>query len=217
MDGPEAVSRRTWWTNFREATLSWRAPVIAGVSTGLASWLVWYFTKVPCIIENAVAGLCNPGVLANYINLPALASCLAIGGGFATFTGGYNIIMLNRERQRADAAEERADAAEERAIRAQERADKIADEVRERLLRIEEQRNEERRLAVEALQEERRLAAEALQEERRLSAEERLQALEERRQIAINDQAMMNTLAEISAILAQLVRQQQNGHAPNDD
>ena len=210
MDGPEAVSRRTWWTNFREATLSWRAPVIAGVSTGLASWLVWYFTKVPCIIENAVAGLCNPGVLANYINLPALASCLAIGGGFATFTGGYNIIMLNRERQRADAAEERA-------IKAQERADKIADEVRERLLIIEEQRNEERRLAVEALQEERRLAAEALQEERRLAAEERLQALEERRQIAINDQAIMNTLAEISAILAQLVQQQQNGHRTNDD
>ena len=156
-------------------------------------------------MQTAAAGMCNPGVLANYINLPALASCLAIGGGFATFAGSYNIIMLNKERQRADTAEERADAAEERAIRAQERADKIADEVRERLLRIEEQRNEELRLA-----------AEALQEERRLAAEERLQALEERRQIAINDQAMMNTLAEISATLAQLVQQQQNGHTPND-
>ena len=210
MDRPEPVPGRTWWINFREATLFWRAPVIAGVSTVIASWLIWYFTKVPCIMENAVVGLCNPGVLANYINLPALASCLAIGGGFATFTGGYNIIMLNRERQRADDAEERA-------LKAQERADKIADEVRERLLRIEEQRNEERRLAVEALQEERRSAAEALQEERRLAAEERLQALEERRQIAINDQAMMNTLAEISATLAQLVRQQQNGHASHDD
>lgn len=164
----------TWWTNFREATLFWRAPAIAGISTGLVSWLVWYFTKVPCIIENAVAGLCNPGVMANYINLPALASCLAIGGGFATFTGGYNIIMLNRERQRADEAEARA-------IRAQERADKIADEVRERLLTIEEQRNEERR------------------------------------QFAATQQAMMNTLAEISATLARLVHQQQNGHTPNDD
>ena len=164
-------------------------------------------------MQTAAAGMCNPGVFANYINLPALASCLAIGGGFATFAGGYNIIMLNKERQRADTAEERADAAEERAIRAQERAiraqeraDKIADEVRERLLRIEEQRNEELRLA-----------AEALQEERRLAAEERLQALEERRQIAINDQAMMSTLAQISATLAQLVQQQQNGHTPNDD
>ena len=146
-------------------------------------------------MDNAVAGLCNPGALASYINLPALASCLAIGGGFATFTGGYNIIMLNRERQRADEAEARAI-----------RAEKRADEVRERLLKIEEQRSEERRLA-----------AEALQEERRLATEERLQALEERRQIAINDQAIVNTLAKISAILAQLVQQQQNGHRTNDD
>ena len=199
------ASEQTRWTNVREVVLFWRAPAIAGSVTALGAWAVWYFTKVPCIMENALAGLCNPSVLASYINLPALASCLAIGGGFATATGGYNFIMLNRERQRADAAEERADAAEERAIKAQERADKIADEVRERLLKIEEQRSEEHRLA-----------AEALQEERRLAAEERLQALEERRQIAINDQAIMNTLAEISAILAQLVRQQ-NGHRDGED
>ena len=125
-------------------------------------------------MENAAAGLCNPGVLANYITLPALASCLAIGGGFATFIGGYNIIMLNRERQRADEAEARA-------IRAQERADKIADEVRERLFKIEEQRSEEHRQAV------------------------------------ATQQAMMNTLAEISTILAQLVQQQQNGHRDDRD
>ena len=179
----------------------------------MSAWLVWYFTKVPCIMENAAAGLCNPGVLAQYINLPALASCLAIGGGFATFTGGYNIIMLNRERQRADEAEERA-------IKAQERADQIADEVRERMFKIEEQRSEQYRLNMEALREERRANAEALQEvrrenaealqeERRLNAEERLQSLEERRQIAAN-------LAEISAVLAQLV-QQQNGHRNGED
>ena len=195
MERPAANSKLSRWSNLQESIAFWRAPAIAGASTGVGSWLVWYFTKVPCIMDNALAGLCNPGALASYINLPALASCLAIGGGFATFTGGYNIIMLNRERQRADEAEARA-------IRAEERAD----EVRERLLKIEEQRSEERRLA-----------AEALQEERRLAAEERLQALEERRQIAINDQAIVNTLAEISAILAQLVQQQQNGHRTNDD
>lgn len=176
---------RSNWSNFKYAIVFWRAPVIAGVSSAAVAWLVWYFTKVPCIMDNAAAGLCNPGLLAQYINLPALASCLAIGGGFATFTGGYNIIMLNRERQRADEAEARADAAEARAVKAQERADQIADEVRERMFKIEEQRNEER-----------------------------LQANEERRQYAAAQQAMMHTLAEISAVLTQLV--QQRNDRPDD-
>ena len=107
--------------------------------------------------------------------------------------------MLNRERKLADEAEENA-------IKAQERADKIAAEVRERLLKIDEQRAKELRVAVVASQ-----------EERRLMAQERLQALEERRQIAINDRAIMNSLAEISALLAQVVRHQQNGHQNNGD
>ena len=106
---------------------------------------------------NAAAGLCNPGMAANYINLPTLASCLAIGGGFATFAGGYNIIMLSKERQRADAAEERLQAA-------RERYDRLMDEL-----------------------------------------------LEDRRQNTAAQQAMMTTLAEISAALTQLVQQQQNG------
>ena len=148
---------------FIDATAFWRAPVISGLTTGVGAWLVWYYTKVPCIMENAAAGLCNPGVLAGYINLPALASCLAIGGGFATFTGGYNIIMLNRERQRADEAETRLQAE-------RERYDRLVDEL-----------------------------------------------LEDRRQSAATQQAMMNTLVEISATLTRLAEQQQNGHQTDDD
>lgn len=188
MDRPGESVQRNRWSNFQEATVFWRAPVIAGVATGLGSWLVWYFTKVPCIMENAVAGLCNPGVLANYINLPALASCLAIGGGFATFTGGYNIIMLNRERQRADEAEARLQSA-------RDRYDRLMDELQ----------NE--------LREERRQVA----EERRQADEDRRQANEDRRQYATTQQAMMTALAEISATLARLVEQQQNGHHTDGD
>ena len=158
-----AASEQTRWTNVREAILFWRAPAIAGSVTALGAWAVWYFTKVPCIMENALAGLCNPSVLASYINLPALASCLAIGGGFATATGGYNFIMLNRERQRADDAEARLQAE-------RERYDRLVDEL-----------------------------------------------LEDRRQSAATQQAMMNTLAQISATLAQLAQQQHNGHRADDD
>ena len=170
-----------WWSRFKDVTAFWRAPVIAGVVTGVGAWLVWYFTKVPCIMENAAAGLCNPGVLASYINLPALASCLAIGGGFATFAGGYNIIMLNKERQRADDAEARLQA--ERKRNDQER---------------EHQREQYERLLNEFL-------------------EERRQSNEDRRQYVATQQAMMNTLAEISATLARLAEQQQNGHRANGD
>ncbi|MDE2787711.1 MAG: hypothetical protein OXL37_13745 [Chloroflexota bacterium] len=130
-----------WWSRFNDVTSFWRAPVIAGVVTGVGAWLVWYFTKVPCIMENAAAGLCNPGVLASYINLPALASCLAIGGGFATFAGGYNIIMLNRERQRADEAEARLQAE-------RERYERLMDELRDELREERRQSAEERRQAV---------------------------------------------------------------------
>ena len=187
MEQPAAPPGQSWWSNFKAAAAFWRAPVVAGVTTGTGAWLVWYFTKVPCLMENAAAGLCNPGVLANYINLPALASCLAIGGGFATFTGGYNIIMLNKERQRADDAESRL--AAERL-----RVDQIIEELRE------ERRDERRQVAAE-----RQDLLNLLQEERRQSAEER-------RLSAATQQAMMTTLAEISATLTRLAEQQQNGH-----
>lgn len=177
IDDPAAMPEQNrWWSRFNDATAFWRAPVIAGVVTGVGAWLVWYFTKVPCIMENA-AGLCNPGVLASYINLPTLASCLAIGGGFATFAGGYNIVMLNRERQRADEAEAR--------------------------LRFERERSDQERERYERLMDE--------------FLEERRQSNEDRRQFAASQQAMMTTLAEISATLARLAEQQQNGHRASGD
>lgn len=139
-------------------------------------------------MENAAAGLCNPGVLASYINLPALASCLAIGGGFATFAGGYNIIMLNKERQRADDAEARLRFERERNDQEHEQREREHVRMNERYERLMDEFIEERR-----------------------------QANEDRRQFAASQQAMMTTLAEISATLARLAEQQQNGHRASGD
>jgi len=189
------ASEQTLWTNVREAVLFWRAPAIAGSVTALGAWTVWYFTKVPCIMENALAGLCNPNLLASYINLPALASCLAIGGGFATATGGYNFIMLNRERQRADDAEARLQAERERGDQLREREDQLRERAERRQQRMEER-------------------YERLLDE--LEAERR-QAAEDRRQATVAQQSMMNALVEINATLTRLAERQQNGHRADDD
>ena len=94
------------------ATERWRGPVAFGLAAAAALWTVWYFTKAPCTMTAATAGQCHPGVLAGYINHQIMGQCLLVGMAAATLKGGYNEIMLNRERKRADAAEERL--AEER-------------------------------------------------------------------------------------------------------
>ena len=199
---PQPSRWRRRWQSFKETVVIWRAPGTAGLIGTVGSWTVWYYSKVPCIAEAAMAGLCNPGVLASYITLPALTSCLGIGAGFATLTGGYNIVMLNKERQRADDAEERA-------IKAQERADQAVEEYRELYRKMIEEhlaeRREERRRAEEAHQ---ALLAN-LEEQRQRTQEERLRAEEERRQSAETHQAMMSAIAQLV--------QRGNGSHPSDN
>ena len=105
MDQPAVSLGPSRWSRFKDATAFWRAPAIAGVThrRGRVAGLVLHQST----LHNGKSRrwpLTYPGGLAGYINLPALASRLAIGGGFATFTGGYNIVMLNKVRQRADDA-----------------------------------------------------------------------------------------------------------------
>lgn len=158
---------RRAWQNFKETVVVWRAPGIAGIIGTVGSWTVWYYSSVPCTVMAAMAGRCNPGVFASYITLPVLTSCLGIGAGCVAIVGGYNVVMLNRERQRADAAEERA-------IQSQERANQIEDESRERMFEIEEERREQHRQFLA----ERRQS----EQERRQVEQERLQMERERHQ-----------------------------------
>ena len=73
---------------------------------------MWYFTKVPCTADNALKGLCNPDVVASFINADIMSRCTAAWLGATTLTGGINAIMLNRERQRTEEAQQQL--AEER-------------------------------------------------------------------------------------------------------
>ena len=84
----------------------WRGPVILGAVLAALTWLVWLFTKVPCTIDNAANGFCNPSALAAYINVDIMSRSTAAWLGATTLTGGINAIMLIRERQRTEEAQQ---------------------------------------------------------------------------------------------------------------
>ena len=188
MDNRQERRLRRAWQDFKANVVVWRAPGIAGVIGTVGAWTVWYYSSVPCTVMAAMAGRCNPGVFASYITLPVLTSCLGIGAGCVAIVGGYNVVMLNRERQRADAAEERAVQAQDRAVEAQERANQIADDTRERMFQIEEERRVEHRQFMaerrEAEQERRQLEQQRFQmeQERHQADLERHKAEQERHQ-----------------------------------
>ena len=127
-----------------EATENWRVPVTLGIVTAAALWAVWFFTKVPCTIENAREGLCNAGSIARFINHQIMAQCLGLGFASATLKGGYDVIMLNRERRRADEAEARAEQERRRVEEERQRVDALLEEVRQEQREERQEQREER-------------------------------------------------------------------------
>ena len=122
-------------------------------------WTIWFLTNPPCTIERAAAGECHPGVLARYINHEIMTQCLLVGMAAATLKGGYDQIMLNRERKRADEAEERLNQArqqyEERLAAERQRNDALLAEMREERQQRQAELREERQQRQADLQEER--------------------------------------------------------------
>ena len=98
---------RDWVNGMRVATQAWRWPAALGLGSAALQWVVWYFTKSPCTIENALAGVCNAGPVARYIDHQILAQAILLGLAVAAVKGGYDEIMVSRERKRADDAEAR--------------------------------------------------------------------------------------------------------------
>ena len=219
MDNPNPASRprRTRWRRFRESLDIWHLSAASGIVAAAVAWTIWYFSKIPCTMDLARAGACNPNALANLITLPALTSILAIGAGVATLVGGYSYAMVSKANRRADEAElrlqqerDRNDAERERneaeRQRQQERTEQLQDEFRAELAAqrqqadAERQQNEAERRQNDA---ERRQNAETTQQLIQ-------QMLADRNQSAAVQQAMMSTLSEMNAQLARMT-EQQNG------
>ena len=151
----------------------WGPATVLGVATALLIWSVWYFTKLPCLPDNAAQGLCNPGILARFINAEILT--LAGGSGIAVgaLKGGYDNYMLrnmvNQER--------------EARLQSEQQLRELIDDLRNELQEEREHSREERERAAE--------------ERERARAEQRL-AAEERAQSMAIQQAMLDTIVRLA-------------------
>ena len=183
---PASRARRTRWRRFRDSLDIWHLSAASGILAAAVAWTIWYFSKIPCTMDLARAGACNPNALANLITLPALTSILAIGAGVATLVGGYSYAMVSKANRRADEAE----------------------------LRLQQERERYVQL-VEETREERRQNAETTQQLIQQMMEDRSQSAAVQQQTAAAQQQLIASLAEISANLTRMV-EQQNGRRNGD-
>ena len=75
----------------------------------VATWLVWHYTALPCTPENAVELKCQPGPLARFISTTVLHHCIIHASIAITLTGGSDLMLFLRERQRNNEERRRND------------------------------------------------------------------------------------------------------------
>lgn len=181
-------------------TADWGAPILLGLTTAAVLWTIWYLTKSPCTAVAAANGLCNPGIVARFINVEILLQSGGAALAVAALKGGYDKFMmrrmLNEEREARQQAEEQL-AAERK------RVDETVQMVAELVNEFREERRAERQLAAE----ERQMAA----EERQMAAEERQLAAEGRQRDAAIQQALLDTIVRLTQ------QRNGNGHSENSD
>ena len=143
----------------RTLALALWAPAVAGTLATAVTWLVWYYTTMPCTPENAVALMCRPGPLARYLSATVLNDCIIHGGIAVTITGGSDIMLFIRERQRNQQERQRNEQERERSEQERQRTEQErqrGDRMLEILKETIDQAAEERRQAEARAAEERR-------------------------------------------------------------
>ncbi len=175
------------------------APTVSGALAATLTWLVWFYTTLPCTPETALALKCRPTPLALYLSASALHHCIIHASIAITITGGSDLMLFLRERRRNDKMMELIKTA----------IDQAAEERRlafEQLKQGEARAAEERRQGEARAAEERRQAEERAAEERRLGEE---RAAEERRQAAVERQAFLDALSKFADAIGQNGRNQE--------
>ena len=122
-------------------------PIVSGLLTAGATWLVWFYSTVHCTPANAAVLMCEVTPLGRYLTATVWNYCIIHAGIVMTLTGGSDIMLFLQERRRNAAVNaaltERVKAAEQRADEERQRAD----EERQR----SEQRMDEQHQAMMAL------------------------------------------------------------------
>lgn len=131
-------------SGIRTLALALWAPGLAGTLATAITWLVWFYTALPCTPETAAELMCRPGPMARYLSTTVLHHCIIHAGIAITVTGGSDIMLFLRERQRNEQERQRNE-------QEQQRSDEMLELIKSAL----EQAAEERRQAAE----ERRQAA----------------------------------------------------------
>ena len=168
----------------RSAWESWGITTGLGIGTSSIVWIVWYFTKIPCLPDNAAKGLCNPDLLASLINAETLALAGGAGLAVATLKGGYDQYMMrnlvNQEREARQKTEQ---------------------ELRELVAELRDELREERRLAAEdrrRYEEQQREDRQRFSEDRQRFSEDRQRFSEQQNQLVAMQQAMLETIVQLA-------------------
>jgi len=111
----------------RDFAVDWAWPIFWGLAAAVVIWTVWHFTKAPCTTTAATNGLCNPSVIARFIDVEILlkfgGAALAVGA----LKGGYDRYMmrrmLNEERELRLQAEQQLTDERQRAMEERKRVD----------------------------------------------------------------------------------------------
>ena len=155
VDDPAPVALDSQRPGIRDVWEVGRLPGLFAMATASATWLIWYYTSVPCTDALAVSIGCNPATVAGYIDVDIFGRMLTYSAITAAAGGVWNYNMFTKMRAVIAAETKRANEAEKR------------------LAEYRQQVEAERQGWIETLAEERRQAAERAAEERRQAAEDR--------------------------------------------
>ena len=129
-----------------------RLPMLLALIAIAGTWAVWYLTSETCSPELAQITGCNPGQVAQYINIDALNKMVAhavVGGGGG---GLWSFAMITRERRAREEERRAREAAERQLAEERQRADEERhrnDEERQRADEERQRADEERQRADE--------------------------------------------------------------------